>query len=133
MKNHKPFWIVRTQRISISTLIRSGGGGSLAEPHDLISHGQLLSTLDQLDTAQTSDLRNHRPLWIDRSDLVLCDAKVHKDRLRTDPASALSARHPRFATGNGLPVLSQLCGNGGPIECAEHPDLHELPYTGAKR
>jgi hypothetical protein len=25
----------------------------------------------------------------------------------------------------------QLCGNGGPVECAEHPDVHELP-SGAK-
>src|SRR6266487_4795810 len=99
----------------------------------LTFHGQLLSTLDQLDTAQTGDLRHHCGLWIDRSDLVLCDAKVHKDWLRTDPAGALSARHPRLAIGNGLPVLPQLCGNGGPVECAEHPDLHELPYTGAKR
>ena len=99
----------------------------------MISHGQLLSTLDQLDTAQIGDLWHHCGLWIDRRDLVLRDAKVHKDWLRADPASAVSARHPRFATGNGLPLLSQLCGNGGAVQCAEYADLHELPYTGAKR
>src|SRR5439155_6944612 len=99
----------------------------------VLSLGQLLSTLDQLDTAQTGNLRHHCGLRIDPSDLVLRDTKVYKDWLRTDPAGAVSARHPCDATGNGLPLLSQLCGNGGPVQCAEHPDLHELPYSSTKR
>src|SRR5437764_14730876 len=65
--------------------------------------------------------------------MVLRDTKVYKDRLRTDPASAVSARHPCDVTWNGLPLLTQLCGNCGAVQCAEHPDLNELPYSSAKR
>ncbi len=31
-----------------------------------------------------------------------------------------------------MPLLSQLRGDGGAVERAQHPDLHELPHAGAK-
>ena len=52
----------------------------------LIFHGQLLSTLDQLDTAQTGDLRHHRGLRIDRGDLVL-RRRRNTQRLATNRSS----------------------------------------------
>ena len=40
-------------------------------------HGKFFSTLDELGADQTGDLRDPVGLWIDRSDMVLRDAKVH--------------------------------------------------------
>ena len=57
----------------------------------LISHGQLLSTLDQLGADQTGDLRNHHGLWVDRSNMVLRNAKVHAGAVPADPAGAVPA------------------------------------------
>ena len=96
------------------------------------NYGKFLSTLDELDTDQARGLRHCGRQWIERSDVVLRDAKILEGRLSTGPAGAVPARHSRDAAGNGLPILSQLCRNGGALECAQHPDLHELPYPGAE-
>jgi len=85
-----------------------------------------------LAAAQDPGLRHCGRLWIERSDVVLRDAKILEARLPTDPAGAVSARHSRYAARNGLPVLSQLRGDGSAVECAEHTNMYELPYLGAK-
>ena len=68
-------------------------------------HGKFFSTLDELGADQTGDLRDPVGLWIDRSDMVLRDAKVHPGEVLADSAGAFSTRFACFATGNGLPLL----------------------------
>ena len=113
--------------------IRRGGRSGPHLPPPLTNHGKFLSTLDELAAAQAPGLRDCSRLRIDRSDMVLRDAKIHEGGLPTDPAGAVSARYSRHATRNGLPVLSQLRGDGSAVECAKHADVHELPHPGAKR
>ena len=98
-----------------------------------LAHGQFLSTLDELDTHQDGRLRDCACWWIDGSHVVLRHAEVHKSRIPADPARTVSARYSRHATGNGLPVLSQLCRSSRAIERAEHGDMHELPHASGKR
>src|SRR6202035_4383461 len=113
--------------------IRRGGRGDPHPSPPLTNHGKFFSTLDELAAAQAPGLRHCGRLRIDRSDVVLRDAKIHEGRLHTDPASAVSARYSRHAARNGLPVLSQLRGDGSAVECAKHANVHELPHSGAKR
>jgi hypothetical protein len=54
-------------------------------------NGEFFSTLDQLDTDQTGDLRDHLGLRIDGGNMVLRDAKIHQGRLPTDPARPVPA------------------------------------------
>ena len=96
------------------------------------SHGEFFSTLDELGADQARALRRCARLRIDGRDMVLRDAEIHEGAISADPACAISARYPRDAVGDGLPILSQLRRSRGAIECAKHAALHELPYPGAK-
>src|SRR2546430_17586899 len=71
-------------------------------------------------------------MWAEWRHLVLRYAKIHQSRISTDPTRSGSARYSCYTARNGLPLLSQLCGGGGALKCAEHADLHELPHAGAK-
>ena len=90
-------------------------------------HGEFLSTLDELAADQDSCVRHRGRLRVNGCHMVLRHTEVYEGRLSTDPAGAISARYSRHAIGNGLPVLPQLRRRGGSVECAQHPDLHELP------
>src|SRR5437867_9225772 len=97
-----------------------------------VCSSDLLSTLDELGADQARGLRHRARLWIDRRHVVLRHAKVYQGSVSADPAGAVSTRHSRHAAGNGLPLLPQLCGSSGALECPQHADVQELPYAGAK-
>ena len=95
-------------------------------------YGEFLSTLVQLAAAANGDRWHSDRLRINRGHVVLRHAKIYARRLSTDPAGAVSARHPCHSTRDGLSLLPQLCRSGGAFQFTEHPDLHELPFAGAK-
>ena len=55
------------------------------------THGKFFPTLDKLGADQSGDLRNPVGLWVDCSDMVLRDAKVHSGAVSAYSAGAFSA------------------------------------------
>jgi len=64
--------------------------------------------------------------------LVLRDTKVHKDGY--EPIQPCPFRMTSTSRNwEWIAVIVTALWKWRPIQCAEHPDLHELPYAGAKR
>ena len=74
-------------------------------------HGELFSTLDELDTAQAGGDPFRAGERGNRGRVVLFHAEIHAGGITAGAAGAVLARDPRGAVGDGLPVLPLLRGS----------------------
>ena len=95
-------------------------------------YGEFLPTLDELVAAANGGRRNSDRVRIERGHVVLRHAEIYQGGLSTGPAGAVSSRHSRDATGDGLPLLPQLRRSGGALEFTQHANLHGVSHAGAE-